>query len=166
MPGNDVFVWVARAGAAIEQWDPSRASACRTAAIQAASGTGYAGLGLRSLKLLLHQARAALRLQIGQLSIVVSQSQVFDYFDEVRKVIETATSEVFFVDAYLDAEFVSRYLPHAAKGVSVRLLGGPQRMATLLSAVDVFAKQHGTAVEVRSSDKLHDRFLFVDGEGC
>ncbi len=70
----------------------------------------------------LHQARADLQMELGRTSVVVPQGQVFAYFDELRKVIEAARSEIFFVDPYLDAEFVSRYLPHVAKGVPVRLL--------------------------------------------
>ena len=45
------------------------------------------------------------------LSVVVQKGQVFDYYDEVRKVIEPARTDVFFVDPYLAADFVSRYLP-------------------------------------------------------
>jgi len=100
------------------------------------------------------------------LSIVAAPGQVFDYFDELSKGIETARSEILFVDAYLDAEFVSRYLPHASSGVGVRLLGGPKRMPTLLPAIDLFAQQHSKTISVRSSDKLHDRYLFVDETAC
>ncbi len=122
--------------------------------------------GFVALKALLHQARADLRMEVGQLSVVVPHGQVFDYFDELRKLIEPARLDVFFVDPYLDAEFVSRYLPHVAKGVPVRLLGGPKKMGTLLPAVDLFTRQHGVAVSVRSSEKFHDRYLFVDRTAC
>lgn len=37
-------------------------------------------------------------MEVGPLSVVVQQGQVFDYFDEVRKVIEPARSDLFFVD--------------------------------------------------------------------
>jgi hypothetical protein len=37
---------------------------------------------------------------------------VFDYFDEIRKIIELAKQDLFFIDPYLDSEFVSRYLSH------------------------------------------------------
>jgi hypothetical protein len=73
---------------------------------------------------------------------------------------------VFFVDQYLDAEFVSRYLPHVADGVAIRLLGGSKRIATLLPAVDMFAQQFKRTPQVRSSNGLHDRYLFVDRSTC
>lgn len=67
---------------------------------------------------------------------------------------------------YLDAEFVSRYLPHVAEGVSIRLLGGPKKRATLLPAVDSFAQQAGRPVAVRVAGGLHDRYLFIDEAVC
>jgi hypothetical protein len=118
--------------------------------------------GYGAIKTLLHQARAALRFETGQASVVVAQGRVFEYFDEVRKLVATARNELFFVDAYLDADFVVRYLPHAAAGVSVRLLTSPAKLAMLLPAVDLFVRESGTPVSVRSSAGLHDRFLFVD----
>ena len=78
---------------------------------------------------------------LGRGSVVVAEGRVFEYFDELRKVIETARDDVFFIDPYLDADFVSRYLPYVAEGVSIRLLGGPKKRATLLPAVDSFAQQ-------------------------
>jgi hypothetical protein len=74
--------------------------------------------GRAKLTSLLHQARADLRMDVGPLSVVIDKGQVFDYFDELRKVIEPARSDLFCVDPYLDAEFVSHYLPHVAGGTT------------------------------------------------
>ena len=63
------------------------------------------------IRLLLHQAANDLRLKtVGPLTKAVGHGLVYDYFDEVRKIIETARTDLLFVDRYLDAEFVSRYL--------------------------------------------------------
>ena len=35
------------------------------------------------------------------------QGAVFDYFDGIRKIIEIAKQDIFFIDQYLDAEFVA-----------------------------------------------------------
>ena len=121
---------------------------------------------LAPLKILLQQAKSDLRMELGRGSVVVAEGRVFEYFDELRKVIETARDDVFFIDPYLDADFVARYLPYVAEGVSIRLLGGPKKRATLLPAVDSFAQQFGRPVSVRVSDRLHDRYLFIDGAAC
>ncbi|MEO7133930.1 MAG: hypothetical protein ABI024_06880, partial [Vicinamibacterales bacterium] len=54
--------------------------------------------GFTSLRTLLWQARAALQMEVGQLSVVVPQGQVFDYFDEIRKAVEEGRNDVPFVD--------------------------------------------------------------------
>lgn len=71
-----------------------------------------------------------------------------------------------FVDPYLDAEFVSRYLPQIREGVAIRLLTGSRRLSTLLPAVDQFALQSQSAIAVRSTDGLHDRHLIIDRTSC
>jgi hypothetical protein len=86
-------------------------------------------------------------------------------YDGIRKIVELAKQGVLFVDPYLDAEFVSRYLPHVADGVSIRLLAR-EKLATLLPAVDTFVQQTGKKIEVRSATNFHDRYLLIDGVSC
>jgi hypothetical protein len=166
--GNDTpLAWVGRAVAAIQRWNIAYMPYSNAAAQDLRSlmiediARGYS-----EMTVLLHQARADLQMEIGQLSVVVQQGNVFDYFDGIRKMIETARVEVFFVDAYLDADVVTRYLPYVAPGATIRLLGGPKKLATLLPAVDMFAQQHQRPIQVRTSNALHDRFLFVDRKAC
>lgn len=159
--------WFGRLSAVIRAWDLSRSPELLLAQMQlegigpVANSNGYR----RSLTLL-NEARHALRMQtIGPLSLPVARGQVFDYFDEVRQIIELAKQDLLFVDPYLDAEFVSRYLSHVSKGVTVRLLAR-EKLATLLPAVGLFAKQSGCTIEVRSAQGFHDRYVFVDRNAC
>jgi hypothetical protein len=69
------------------------------------------------------------------------------------------------VDPYLDSDFVSRYLGQVSKGVTIRLLAR-ERLTTLLPAVDLFAKQSGCTIHVRSVSNFHDRYVFVDRNAC
>jgi hypothetical protein len=125
-----------------------------------------AGRGLRNLIVLLERARSELRMEtVGPVSLVIGQGGVFDYFDEVRRVVGLAKSDLLFVDPYMDADFVARYLPHVSPGVRVRLLSS-KYISALASAADMFAKQHDTKIEVRSAPGLHDRFVIVDGNAC
>ena len=73
-------------------------------------------------------------------SAAISAGNVFDYFDELRKIIGLAKQDVLFIDPYLDAAFVPRYLPHVAEGVTIRLLAR-EKLDSLLPAVDLFAHQ-------------------------
>jgi hypothetical protein len=65
----------------------------------------------------------------------------------------------------VDADFVSRYLPHAGAGVAIRLLTR-EKLSTLLPAVDAYGQQNGIKIGVRSAEKFHDRYLLVDGDSC
>ena len=102
---------------------------------------------------------------VGPLSVAVPSGGVYDYFDEVRKIVEAAREDILFVDPYLDAEFVSRYLVHIGASIQTRLLTR-EKLSTLLPAVDTFVKQSSRRVEVRSARGFHDRYVFVDGSAC
>lgn len=122
--------------------------------------------GALGLVVLLNEARADLRMKtLGPSNIAIPSLAPFEYFDETRKVIEVAKSDILFVDPYLDAEFVSRYLPHITTGVNIRLLAR-ERMPSLLSATEMFVAQHKSKVEIRSADGFHDRYVFVDEREC
>jgi hypothetical protein len=123
---------------------------------------------LNIMRVILYQAQNDLRMQTaGPVNIAVGQGRVFEYFDELRKTIELACQDILFVDPYLDAEFISRYLPHARSGVVVRLLTTEKKISTLLPAVDLFCQEKGRTVYVRTAAVgLHDRYLFIDSAGC
>ena len=117
-----------------------------------------------SLLMLLHQAENDLRLRTsGPLSVGVEAGRVFEYFDELRKLIESARLDLLFVDPWIDAEFVSRYLPHVPDGTTVRMLTR-ERLLALKPAVIAFVAQTGRTVEVRTASGFHDRYLFVDNQ--
>lgn len=161
------YAWLGRAAALVSEWSTIKAitfdgflrSIHATRAIDAAPAVS-------GIMTMLHQVRHDLRLKtVGPLSVAVAQGAVFDYFDEMRKVIEGAKSDLLFVDPYLDAEFASRYLPNVSPGVLIRLLG-KVGLPTLLPAVQMLRQQSGLAIEIRSSQALHDRFVFVDKTMC
>ena len=114
----------------------------------------------------MYQAKHDLRMKTsGPLNTAIGHGLVFDYFDGVRKLLEPAREDLFFIDRYIDAEFVSRYLPHVAPGVSIRLLAR-DRITTLRPAVETFVQQFRSAVQIRSAATFHDRYMIVDHRAC
>ncbi len=164
--------WLGRANAAMNQWDAPRSmihfepEVRKYATLQANADRVNFTPFRQHLLMLLHQAESDLRLRTsGPLSIGVSAGRVFEYFDELRKLIETAKSDLLMIDPYLDAEFVSRYLNFVSQGTKVRMLAR-ERISTLKPAVAAFVAQSGLSVEIRSVGGFHDRYLLVDGQAC
>jgi len=166
-PSDENFAWLGRVSAFIEAWDLPKCIPLGLAMDQFHGQMAReAQEGLRKILTLLHQARHDLRMKtIGPVNAAMGHGRIFDYFDEVRKIIEPAKQDLLFVDPYLDAEFVARYLPHVATGVSIRLLAR-ERIPTLLPAVDLYAQQSGAVVKARSAAGFHDRYVIVDRAAC
>jgi hypothetical protein len=165
LPEN--YSWIGRVSALVSNWNPVMAIAYRGyLGVFQGPMAREAGRALQQILTLLHEARHDLRMKtLGPANVAIGQGMVFDYFDEVRKIVEAAQQDILFVDPYLDAEFVSRYLPHVPKGVNLRLLAR-ERLGSLLPAVDAFVQQFGAQVGVRSAQGFHDRYVLVDGASC
>jgi hypothetical protein len=165
-PTDENFCWLGRLSAVIANWSPPKALFLTAYLTQLRSRLPDRDQALPRILTLLHEARHDLLMQTrGPVSVAVPSGMVFDYFDEIRKIIEIAKHDLLFVDPYLDAEFVSRYLGHVADGVTTRLLAR-EKLPTLLPAVDAFAQQSKSKIEVRSASGFHDRYIFVDKTAC
>lgn len=159
--------WLGRAVAVLGQWDPSLSAVARSHVADLYETMAVVGTqGYMRLMVLLHEAHSHLRFTtVGPVNTAIGQGLVFDYFEEIRPLIELAAADILFVDPYLDAEFVSRYLGLVRSGVSIRLLAR-ERLQTLVPAAKLFAAQNGANIEVRSAPGFHDRYMIVDGSSC
>jgi hypothetical protein len=162
---SDNFSWFGRLSAVINAWNPIKAALLSAYQDQFRSWAMHSS-GYARILTVLHEARHDLRMQTaGPINTALPHGEVFRYFDEIRKIIESAKNDLLFVDPYLDAEFVSRYMGHVSVGVTTRLLAR-EKLPILLPAVDLFAKQTKSKIEVRSSPNFHDRYVFVDRTEC
>ena len=115
---------------------------------------------------LLHEARRSLELKADpERAIAIPPGGVFDYFEAIKDKLKLAKKDVLVVDRFLNDEFVSRFFPFITRGVTIRLLAR-DRVKELRPAVDTWCRQHGSPVEVRVSDKFHDRHIIIDGSIC
>ncbi len=161
------YCWLGRAMAALEECDIAKDLMAEIDNDAEQSTKAYISEeGLRKVFTAFHQTRHNLLVKAtGRLSIAVSNGMFFDYFDEIREIIKTANRTILFVDPYLDAEFVSRYITHVRKGVSIRLLAR-EKLDTLLPAVNAYRNQSQQAIQVRSASRFDDRYVFIDGDSC
>lgn len=162
------FAWLGRASALVHRWDSVKAIARFDSYVSQLGSGSFLQVpqGAQGVLTMLHQLRQdAVLSDPAPQSTNIPNGSVFRYFDEIRKSIELAKCDLFFVDPYLDAEFVSRYLPAVASGVSIRLLAR-ERMAALVPAAAAFQQQSGNPMEVRAASGFHDRYVFVDRQVC
>jgi hypothetical protein len=164
----EVYGWTGRAAAVAHAWDVVRATTRFDPVIPKLNSKHkhFVGPGISEALIFLNQVRHDLSMRSQTaLGVNVGTGLVFDYFDEVRKAIEMAKQDLLFIDPYLDAEFVSRYLPHVSLGVTIRLLAR-ERINTLLPSVSLIQQQANLTVEVRSASGFHDRYVIVDRATC
>lgn len=158
--------WLGQAAALVMMADSVRGIFFRQQIDRLHSIGGDPAAAVQSIIITLQQCRSEWRLKSGgPLTIAFEPGKQFDYFDEIRKILEGATSDVFVVDPYAGAEFIGRYLPHVKNGVAVRMLVENQ-ITQVKSAAEMFTAQYGTAIEVRKSKNMHDRFIFIDRREC
>jgi hypothetical protein len=161
--------WIGRARALISAWEPTRSAEFvrNTEAIYARAPNAYQARQdslacLARMLATIQEARSTLRIIYGaRVSQSFASGQPFDVYDELRRQIETAQIDTFFVDRYMGADFVSRYLPSVRAGVSVRLLTR-DLIPQLVAAVEAFVQQHHATVSIRTSQSIHGRFLSLD----
>jgi len=159
--------WLGRVSAVIPAWDSSRAGYIDGHMQNVHDVTArVGGHAITMIIVELQRAQSDLRLKtIGPVSTAIGAGGVYVYFDEVRKIIETASQQVYFVDPYLNAEFVTRYLPHVPQGVEIKMLG-KRGIDALKPAVELFCTQNERSVSLRSVSQLHDRYVFTDRAQC
>lgn len=87
-----------------------------------------------------------------------------DAYVEIRKIIQSATTEILIVDSYVDGTLwtLLKNLPASAK---IRVVTMQMKGDFTLEGRK-FAAQHGNTIEVRQTQQYHDRFIVTDGDRC
>ncbi len=161
--------WLGRTAAILEKTDFSYS--IKFLSIQNELLSGIQGSYPRAaakLIALLHEARSSVILRTpGPRSIAIAGGGVFSYFDEISRIIQTANIEIFFIDQYLDSEFVARFLAPISSTLTVRLLSSDNRhLASLVPAAKLLSQQNSLSISIRTTQGIHDRYLLVDGLTC
>jgi hypothetical protein len=92
---------------------------------------------------------------------VFFDGQVYDAFEQMKRFVRMAKSELIVIDPYFD-DSVLPLVAQKRSGVSVLVVRNAR--SRLLHAADVaaFNAQYGNTLAVKISDRFHDRFLIID----
>jgi hypothetical protein len=92
-------------------------------------------IAYRKLLTRIHKAIRSLQYATGEgLNAAIEHGAVFKYFDSLRQIIESAKTDLFFIDAYMNSQFASDYLTQVPSGVSI--------VTSLSTVLDVFSRAH------------------------
>ena len=92
---------------------------------------------------------------------VFFDGQIYDAFDQMKKFVRMAKTELIVIDPYFD-DSVLPLIAQKRPGVSVLVVKNNRK--NLLHAIDVarFNAQYGNSLTVKESTRFHDRFLVID----
>ena len=92
---------------------------------------------------------------------VFFDGQIYDAFEQMKKFVRMAKSELIVIDPYFD-DSVLPLIAQKRPGVTVLVVKNSRK--NQLHNVDVaqFNAQYGDTLAVKESDKFHDRFLIID----
>jgi hypothetical protein len=86
----------------------------------------------------------------------------YAFYKDLKDIMIRANVEIFIVDNYLNTEFFELYATTVRPGVSFRILTDQMR-GNLEAVAKKYAPSH--SVDLRSSQHVHDRHIFVDNRG-
>jgi hypothetical protein len=96
--------------------------------------------------------------------VFVPSGSPHDAYVQIRSIIQQAIMEILIIDPWVD-ETLWPLLTNIPSSCKVRVLGAHLKGDFRLEATK-FVAQHGTSIEVRTTSKYHDRFIFLDRKRC
>ena len=159
------LIWLGQAHALLVRWDQMAAIEFKIASDNLHIELTRAG---QVAKILATLQRAISDLEINvpaEQQGIFAGGEVYDFFRELNKVIASAETSLYIIDPYLDETVFDHYLNSRAEGVSVRLLLN-RNAEKVGPGAEKYVQQFGPVLEVKKSEVIHDRVIFVDGYVC
>jgi len=162
---QEQFAWLGKANAVMHEWDEIQSIPFKVAVtglIRNADRRGNYGVVVSSIHDVIARLENALPQNGGQ---AFGPGAAYDLFRALNDLVASATAQILVVDPYLDADVFDGYLHALKPAVSARLLAN-RYIANARVAADKYKAQTGANVELRRSNDIHDRVLFVDNDEC
>lgn len=173
VPSVDVFngdsreemVWLAQGYALTEKCDTTEASRFKREWSRLSSPV-FGSDAYYNILAILHRSIASLELEVPTGSeITFDAGEVYNFFRSLNKLIDSAEKTIFIIDPYLDNSVFDHYLNARKQKVHIRLLTSSKSKG-IKSATDKYVAQFGPVIEVKLSEKIHDRVIFIDDYNC
>lgn len=158
-------IWLAQAYALVSRWNSFEAI---TIKVSSENLVYLMNRDSHVSKILGVVYRAIADLEIGvpnSEQVSFGEGEVYDFFKTLNRVIASAEKSIFIIDPYLDTSVFDHYLVSRQEGVTVRFLSS-KRAEDLVPFADKYNQQYGDIIELRKSNKIHDRVIFVDNYVC
>ncbi len=92
---------------------------------------------------------------------VFYDGQFFDAFEQMKKFVRMAKTELIVIDPYFD-DSVLPLIAQKRQGVTVLVVKNMRKDLLHQADVAAFNAQYGNSLTVKTSNKFHDRFLIID----
>ena len=92
---------------------------------------------------------------------VFYDGQFFDAFEQMKKFVRMAKTELIVIDPYFD-DSVLPLIAQKRQGVTVLVVKNLRKDLLHQADVTAFNAQYGNSLTVKTSNKFHDRFLIID----
>lgn len=163
--GQEQYSWLGKANAVMHEWNEIQSLSFKVAVnglIRNLDRRGNYGVVISSIYDVIARLENALPKNDGQ---AFGPGAAYDFFKALNDLVSSATTQIIIVDPYLDAEVFDGYLQALNPVVSVQLLS-----TKYVENVRVAAQKHnaqtGVHFELRQSNDIHDRVIFVDNNQC
>ena len=90
---------------------------------------------------------------------------VYRFFADLKDVINSASTDVMIVDPYFNGEAFDAYLSTADTTLNIKILAD-RYSKDISDYIEKHKVQFKTETELRRSEKLHDRIIFIDDEAA
>lgn len=157
--------WIGRTLALIRQVDSTEAFKFELAG-QMAGIDLHKELNYAQMRSLLETMIAKLDLQNPEeTQRVYGPGAQYDFYRDLKRIIEGAATSVFIVDPYINTELFDLYVEKIKNGTNVRLLTTKFDPSTE-AVIKKYKAKPSINFQARQSSDIHDRVVIIDGIAC